>query len=217
MATVGTGAQPELAPQTTGNQVVWLYVNWESYKQLDDKREHQPGTRFTFSEGVLQIMSVGFTHERLNRRLAMLVGLLAESGEVDFEPAGETTFRREDLEKGFQPDSCFYFTCLDELRAKEDVNLDVDPPPDLILEIDITSSSLNRLPLFAAVGVPEVWRYEKGAIKIYQLHGGIYDESPVSQWFPTVNAEQLAGWLATSTTMPHFKWVQTIRRELPRA
>ena len=97
---------------------------------------------------------------------------------------------------------------------KEEVDLAIDPPPDLIIEIDITSSSLNRLPLFAAVGVPEVWRYEKGAIKIYQLHGGIYDESPVSRWFPSASAEQLAQWLTASPTMPHFKWVRAVRNEL---
>ncbi len=216
MATgVSTATQIETIETVSDNVVCLPGVSWASYKKLDQERGEQRGTLLTFSEGVLQIMSTGRKHEHLSFYLARLFELLAEIAEQDFVPAGSTTFDREDLEKGFQPDSCFYLTNLEVMRDKEEVDLSTDPPPDLIIEIDITSSSLNRLPLFAAVGVPEVWRYEKGIIKIYQLQGGIYDESPVSQWFPTVTAQQLAGWLASSRTLPHFKWLQSIRRELP--
>lgn len=214
MAAVSTATQPKIL-QPPGDQVVQVPgISWATYKQLDVERGEQRGTRFTFSEGVLQIMAVGREHEQLNYYLARLFELLAEIAELDFAPAGSTTFDRADLEKGFQPDSCFYITSVDQIRGKKEINLATDPPPDLLLEIDITSSSLNRLPLFAAVGVPEVWRYENGAIKIYQLHGKSYDESPASRWFPLVSAEQLEEWLAVSSTMPHFKWVQMIRDEL---
>ena len=209
MATAVSTAMQLENTEATGDQVVLLPgVSWATYKKLDRERGEQRGTLFTFSEGVLQIMSTGRKHEHLSFYLTRLFELLAEIAEQDFAPAGSTTFDRDDLEKGFQPDSCFYLTNVEVMRGKEEVDLAIDPPPDLIIEIDITSSSLNRLPLFAAVGVPEVWRYVKGSIKIYQLQGGSYHESPVSQWFPAVNAEQLAGWLTTSSTMPHFKWVR---------
>lgn len=217
MAAVSTATQRKIIP-SSGDQVVQVPgVSWATYKQLDEERGEQRGIRFTFSEGVLQIMAVGREHEQLNFYLARLFELLAEIEELDFAPAGSTTFDRADLEKGFQPDSCFYITSVDRIRGQKEINLETDPPPDLLLEIDITSSSLNRLTLFAAVGVPEVWRYENGAIKIYQLHGEIYDESPTSRWFPRVTAEQLAEWLVVSSTLPHFKWVQMIRDEFKQA
>ncbi|NOT60489.1 MAG: Uma2 family endonuclease [Acidobacteria bacterium] len=214
MAAVSTAIQREVI-QPSGNHLIFLSgVSWATYKQLDEERGEQAGTRLTFSEGTLQIMAVGREHERLNYYLARLFDLLAETFDRDFVPAGSTTFDRDDLEKGFQPDSCFYLTNVEAMRDKKEIDLATDPPPDLLLEIDITSSSLNRLPLFAAAGVPEVWRYKNGAIKIYRLHSGIYDESLTSQWFPTVNVEQLADWLKSSRTMPHFKWLRTIRNEL---
>ena len=214
MAAVSTATQLEIV-QVTGDQVVKLpSVGWATYKLLDDERGVQRGTPFTYSEGVLQIMANGREHERLNAYLVRLVDLLAEEFDLDFEPCGSTTMRREDLEKGFEPDSCFYFSNVAIIRQKKEINLAIDPPPDLVIEIDITSSSLNRLPIFAAVGVPEVWRYENGAIKIYQLQGGIYDETEQSMWLPQINATQLAEWLAMSWDMRRQQWVKAVRAEL---
>jgi Uma2 family endonuclease len=213
MSAVSTATKLEIV-QVTGDQVVIIPgVSWETYKRLDDERGEQRGAPFTFSEGVLQIMANGREHERLNANLTRLVDLLAEEFELDFDPSGSTTLRREDLEKGFEPDSCFYFANAALMREKKEIDLAVDPPPDLTLEIGITGSSLNRLPLFAAVGIPEVWRYENGALKIYQLQGEIYDEVDESMWFPQINARQLAKWLVMSWDLPRLQWVKAVRAE----
>ncbi len=214
MAAVSTATQLETI-QVTGNQVVQLPgVSWPTYKQLDDERGEQSGTRFTFSEGVLQIMALGPDHERLSYSLVRIVDTLSENLMPDFEALGSTTMRREDLEKGFEPDSCFYFTNVAEIRAIKKMNLEVNPPPDLIVEVDITNSSLNRLPLFAAVGVPEVWRCENGIIKIYQLHGELYDEATHSRWFPMVSDTKVGEWLAASWRLPRPEWLRMIRDEI---
>jgi Uma2 family endonuclease len=214
MSTVSTATQLKTVT-ITGNHVVQIPdVSWATYKKLDDERGEQRGIPFTYSEGVLQIMANGRAHERLSANLTRLVELLAEEFELDFDPCGSTTLRREDLEKGFEPDSCFYIANAALMRAKKEIDLAIDPPPDLTLEIDITSSSLNRLPIFAAVGIPEVWRYENGAIKIYQLQGEIYNEADESMWFPQIKAAQLARWLAMSWDMPRLQWVKAVRVEL---
>lgn len=80
--------------------------------------------------------------------------------DVDARRLGSKTFKREDLLKGFEPDSCFYIQHVEAISGKDEVDLNTDPPPDLVIEIDITSPSLPRLPIFAGVGVPEVWRYD---------------------------------------------------------
>lgn len=217
MAAVSTATQREVT-QLLGNQVVQVPgVSWATYKQLNNERGEQPGTQLTFSEGVLQIMSLGPTHERLSYDMAKIVDILCETLMPDFQPLGSTTMSREDLEKGFEPDECYYFTHLEEVRALTKISLDVDPPPDLIVEIDITNSSLNRLPLFAAVGVSEVWRYEDQAIKIYQLQSQMYVESEHSRWFPPISAAQLAEWLVANQTMLRGEWLQKIRDEIQAA
>ena len=101
-------------------------------------------------------MVLSTKHERPNRTLALLVEILAEELNMDVQRLGSTTFTREDLDKGFEPDSCFYIQNEARVRGKEEIDLAVDPPPDLVIEIDITSPSLNKFPIYARIGVPEV-------------------------------------------------------------
>jgi hypothetical protein len=111
---------------------------------------------------MLEIMVLSFRHETLNRTLVMLVETetLAEELDIDLINAGSTTCKRVDLARGFEPDTGFYSQRAGHIRSKDEIDLTVDPPPDLVIEIDITSPSLDKLPIYAAVGVPEVWLYQ---------------------------------------------------------
>lgn len=186
-------------------------VTWDTYERLITEHGERCGTRFTYDEGVLQIMVVSSRHERPNRRLATLVEVLAEEWALDIEQLGSMTFKRQDLQKGFEPDSCFYIEHADAIRDREEIDLAVDPPPDLSIEVDITSGSLNRFPIFAAVGIPEVWRFDGKRVAIFQLESGGYVEASNSLALPGVTEGILTLFLAESQTLKSTAWLRKVR------
>ncbi|HMV46469.1 MAG TPA: Uma2 family endonuclease [Blastocatellia bacterium] len=191
--------------------VILNNVSWETYERLLEEQGEHTGTRFTYDEGTLQIMIVSFEHESSNRTLSSIVEALAEGMEVDFEPAGSTTFKRKDIKRGFEPDSSFYFRNPEAIRGKKRINLAKDPPPDLIVEIDVTHGSMDRLPIFAAVGVSEVWRYEDGTLKIYCLENNWYVENAESKLLPGIDADTLTRFVGEGQTMRRFEWLRNVR------
>lgn len=130
-------------------RVVLHGTSWETYERLLADHENHSAPRFTYDRGELEIMSPSPEHEKLNRRLSQLVMALTEEMEIEAEDFGSTTFRREDLERGFEPDSCFYIQNEERVRGKDRIDLAVDPRPDLVIGIDITSPSINKLPIYA--------------------------------------------------------------------
>ena len=200
------------SPISSPEQLVILdRVTWDTYERLITEHGERCGTRFTYDEGVLQIMVVSSRHERPNRRLASLVEVLAEEWALDIEQLGSMTFKRKDLQKGFEPDSCFYIEHADTIRDREEIDLAVDPPPDLSIEVDITSGSLNRFPIFAAVGIPEVWRFDGKRVAIFQLESGDYVEAANSLAFPLVTGEILTLFLEESQKLKSTAWLRKVR------
>jgi len=186
-------------------------VTWETYERLITEHGERSGTRFTFDEGVLQIMVVSSRHEIPNRTLATLVEVLAEEWGVDIARLGSMTFKREDLQKGFEPDSCFYIQHADVISGKKEIDIKVDPPPDLTIEVDITSESLNRFPIFASVGIPEVWRFDGTRVIFYRLESGSYLETSNSQALPKLDAESATQFLEQSLTLRSTVWLRAVR------
>src|ERR671939_1507804 len=157
-------------------RVILHNVRWETYERLLADLQDSSAPRLTYDRGTLEIMSSSSEHERYNRTIAQVVEELAVEMEIDLDNLGSTTFRREDLDRGFEPDSCFYIQNAVRVRGKKRIDLTVDPPPDLVIEIDITSPSLDKFPIYAAVGVPEVWRYDGTHVTMYRLTGERYVE-----------------------------------------
>src|SRR6266700_436280 len=154
-------------PEQTTQRVILRRVSWETYERLLAEHEQCSSPRFTYDRGVLEIMSPSIRHERLNRSLATMCEVIAEELHIELDNAGSTTFKREDLTRGFEPDSCFYVQNVERVRDRDQIDLTVGPPPDLVIEIDISSSSLDRFPIFANIGVPEVWRYDGTRLIIF--------------------------------------------------
>jgi Uma2 family endonuclease len=201
---VNTLAPPE--------QKVFLEVGWETYERLLAEHVNKPGTRFAYDTGRLEIMVVYAGHENPNRTLAQIVDIVAEETGRDLWPAGSTTFKRQDLEKGFEPDSSIYLDAHAEaVRRKEELDLLVDPPPDLVIEIDMTRGSLPRLPIFAAVGVPEVWRYDGARVAFYRLAAGRYEEIERSAALPPLTSRQAGVFLNESSRQKAPVWVRQVR------
>jgi Uma2 family endonuclease len=124
---------------------------------------------------------------------------------------GSTTFRREDWDRGFEPDSCFYIQSVERISGISKLDLAVHPPPDLVIEVDLSHSSLDRLPIYAAVGVPEVWRYNGQELIIFTLAGEAYVMQGDSVALPGVTSTYLAQWVTASKGMKRTAWLRSVR------
>lgn len=180
--------------------VVLHGVSWETYERLLMDFTDSHAVHFTFDRGNLEIMVLSAKHEKPNRTLALFVEFWALANDLDLQSLGSTTFKRKDIGRGFAPDSCFYIANAARIREHEEIDLSVDPPPDLVIEIDITHPSLSKLPILAVVGVPEIWRYANGAVTILHLEDGHYHPQENSGVLPGVTSQYLTQFLVASAT-----------------
>lgn len=192
-------------------RVILHNVSWETYEHLVADLQDSSAPRMTFDRGTLEIMSPSSEHERYNRTIAQIVEELAVEMDVNLDSLGSTTFRREDIDRGFEPDSCFYIKNAARVRGKKRIDLTVDPPPDLVIEIDITSPSLAKFPIFAQVGVPEVWRFDGKQLSIHEISEGEYHSRDESVAFPMVTAADITAFIVESETMERPAWVRKLR------
>jgi Uma2 family endonuclease len=166
-------------------------ISWQQFEiLLHDLGDHR-SARLAYDRGTLEIMTPLPEHEYYKDVIGIAVQDIAEVTEQDYESYGSTTWRREIKEAGLEPDNCFYFQNESRVRGKLEFDLERDPPPDLSLEIDLTSKSLDRLPIYARLGVPELWCYDDGEITIYHLQQSEYIESTRSLVFPTLPIQDL--------------------------
>jgi Uma2 family endonuclease len=200
-----------IALHDTTQRILLPGVRWCTYEALLADMDDTPAARLAYDHGTLEIMVPSFSHEQLNRLLAAIVEALAMGMHLDFINAGSTTFKREDVARGFEPDSCFYLQHVDAVRGHITIDLATDPPPDLLIEIDITHPSLDKLPIYAVIGVPEVWRYDGQRMIIYCLGDGTYSVVDTSVVLPGVTTQQLAHFVLLSTTMPRHAWFAAIQ------
>lgn len=202
-------------------------VGWETYELLVEEDPGRSAPRFFYDRGVLEIVSPSFEHETMADVIASLVKELAVELEIDVVGAGSTTFKREDVSRGFEPDASFYFSeNAAKVRGKRRISLDAgDPPPDLVVEVDITSPSATKLPIYARLGVAEVWRHDGDRLAILGLQQeaeeGYYAEIPESASLAParVPGESLTRFVEEGLTSERPAWTHRARewaRELRR-
>ena len=170
-------------PLTGERRFVIYGVSWKTYKAFRDDVEGR-GVRMTFDGGALELMSPSRAHERLDELIGMLACEWAAVRRIPISSCGSLTMRREDLEKGCEPDKGFYIEHEALMRAHDDFDPEVHPPPDLVIEVDITSPSIRRMPIYAALGVPEVWQHDGEALRFFEWVEGQYSERAHSRCFP---------------------------------
>ena len=192
-------------------RIILENISWDTYQRILEAHRDRSAPRFTYDRGRLEIMSPSAQHEELNRTAARLVEVVAEEMNLDFRGLGSTTFRREDFERGFEPDSCFYIQSVERIKGKTELDLTIDPPPDLVIEIDITSPSIKKLPIFAELGVPEVWRYDGRRWHILALAGAEYVEQKESRALPGVTVEAIERFLDESRRARQPEWLRNVR------
>ena len=202
-----------IALQDTTQRICLSGIRWETYRALLEDLADQHPVSLTYDRGTLELMAPSYAHEEANRVLAMIVEAIVLAQGQDLHPAGSTTFTRADLARGFEPDSCYYLAHAAVVRGKAAIDLTTDPPPDLVLEVDITRTSLDKLPLYAAVGVPEVWRYDGEQVSIYHLREATYSRTDTSTVLPPVTSQLLTSWLHQQHELPYPRWFASIQQQ----
>jgi len=192
-------------------RVVLHNVSWETYERILAEHNDCRSPRFTFDHGELEIVTLSAEHERPSERIADLAKALADAMDLEVEALGSTTFKRQELERGFEPDSCFYVQNFERVRGKDRIDLAVDPPPDLVVEVDITSPSISKLPILAEFGVPEVWRFDGERLSMLRLVQGSYKEVDMSEVFPGVSAQAISQLLEGGKSLGETGWLRLVR------
>jgi len=158
-------------------------IRWETFVDLAEQRRGSV-PRMTFDNGVLELMSPRRQHENIGCLIGRLVETYTEVLGIEIQSVASTTFKRKDLQKAFEADESYYIQHAEQIRPKEEIDLAIDPPPDLVIEVEITSSAIRKLKLFAAMGVPEVWRHDGERLQMFALQDDQYEAIHFSKSLP---------------------------------
>lgn len=199
-------------PLMQEQRVVMSNVSWETYEGLLAANISSSSPRITYDQGVLEIANLSFKHEDLTAIVAAIAELVAEECGIEFEKLGSATFRRRDFKKGAEPDGCFYIQNVERIRGKEEVDLLVDPPPDLVVEVEVTNPAVDKLPIWARLGVPELWLTDGQGVRILQLSGGEYEPVKQSQALPLLSETVLSEFLEQRKTLTMLAWRKMVRQ-----
>jgi Uma2 family endonuclease len=198
-------------PEQATKTIILDNISWETYQRLLADRGERAKPRYAYDRGRLEIMVSSFEHENLKHDIATLVEVIAEELQLDLVGAASTTFDREGLTQGFEPDACFYLQNAARVRGRKRIDLAIDPPPELVIEIDVTSPSLDKFPIFAGLGIEEVWRYHKQVLTVFRLQGAIYEKLQASEVLPGIAADTLTRLIANSQQMKRTEWLREVR------
>ncbi|WP_413166361.1 Uma2 family endonuclease [Capilliphycus salinus ALCB114379] len=191
-------------------------IRWETYEHLLKDISQQRRLRLTYYQGELEIMVPSPEHEFYKEVIGRFVETLAEELQVSIYPLGSTTFKQA-KNTGAEPYKCFYIRNIERVRGKKRLNFVEDPPPDLVVEIDITSSSDTRLKIYAELGVPEVWIYNRESLLIKQLQNQAeYISTNQSLFFPNLPLNEITTFLTQAETMDYLTLVREFRQWIRR-
>ncbi|NJO15792.1 MAG: Uma2 family endonuclease [Thioploca sp.] len=204
---------PIIEPTFLEEQRVLLHnISWQTFKTLLVELGESRASRLTYDQGCLEIMAPQSAHENANRLMELLIGILVEELNLEIKRTGSLTCKRDDLTRGAEPDSCYYIQQEAKVRHKDKIDLTVDPPPDLVIEIEYTLAALPKLPIYAALGVPELWRYNGKQLFIYQLVAGEYQVCQSSPTFASINIAEIPRFLQASKQQGEVTMAKTFRQ-----
>ncbi|WP_068818936.1 Uma2 family endonuclease [Phormidesmis priestleyi] len=194
-----------------GQRVVLQDITWQEFERvLEELGEHR-AARIAYENGLLEIIAPLPEHEDNKEIIGDLIKDLLEELDVEFRSLGSTTYTSEGMMKGIEPDQCFYIQNEPAIRGKKRLDLSIDPPPDLALEIDVTSRTHRSI--YAALKMPELWRFENGNLQINILRQDRYEESPESAIFPNLPlSEAIPRYLRESKIVGRNKALKAFRQ-----
>jgi Uma2 family endonuclease len=201
----------EILQPTAAQRFVLSGIDWDTYLCFSDLLGER-NIRFNYKDGELEFMTLSPEHQRAKHLLALFLGVVSMEMEIDIAGFGSMTCRREDLERGFEPDECYWIAHEAQMRGRKEIDLSRDPPPDLLLEVEISRTFVNRLAIAAGLGVPEIWRYDGQTIHIMLLNAeGKYVESPRSQAFPFFPVAELVRFLHQDANQSETQLLRAFR------
>ena len=180
-------------------------VGWNEYEELLAAVGEASGLRISFEDGTLQIMTLSQRHEKYSTLIERMVDRLSSFLRVKVLFYGSATMRKREKQKGVEPDACFYIQNASLVGTKDEIDFNTDPPPDVVVEIDLHHDSISKFPIYAALGVPEFWRYDGNVLIIYLLRDGQYQLSDVSESLPLLTAAVLTEFLARTSKEDQYE------------
>jgi Uma2 family endonuclease len=197
---------PEKSASLT-QRVLLHGISWPTYKRLLAELGDQRASRLAYDQGMLEITMPSDRQETHKKLLERMIETLTEELEIPAKSFGSTTLNRDDLERGAEPDSCYYIQHVNHIEGRH-VALATDPPPDRIIEVDISSPSGRRLEIYKQLKVPEIWRYASGGVQIYQLREGACVPCDASLAFPLVSASVINQFLQQAETQDNTSFIR---------
>ena len=199
--------------EASETRMVLENVSWETFVALADERRGSV-PRMTYSEGVLEMMSPKRKHENIGRLIGRMVEAYSEIKGIEILSVASVTVKRSDLKKAYEADESYYVTNIDQVLAKEELDFEVDPAPDLVVEVELTSSAIEKMELFAAMQVREVWRHDGTSVQFYRWLNGRYDMIPTSVELPGLDAALINRFLEKRLEAGETTFIRAFRREI---
>lgn len=188
-------------------------VEWETYVALSDQRRGSV-PRMSYDNGVLEMMSPKREYENIGCLIGRMIETYSEVKNIEIISVASVTVKRSDLSKAFEADESYYVRNADRLLPKKELDFSIDPAPDLVVEVEMTSSAINKMQLFAAMGVLEVWRHDGHRLQMAELVDGVYQPMPSSLQLPGLTAAQVDEVLSQRNTTGETKLIQDFRARI---
>jgi Uma2 family endonuclease len=197
-----------------GRTILLTGVSWPEYEQFLRDFWENTNLSFAYNDGKLEILTKSLTHENYSRSIYNLVLVYCEHFDIDIEGRGSATFKRSEFEKGVEPDECFYLKNVEKVIGLNQIDLEEYPLPDIAVEIDITTDSLDKFPIYAALEVPELWVFDGTTMKFYELSGKSYNQIEKSCALPLLSANLLTEFLVLNHEKGQTAALKEFRRWL---
>ena len=190
-------------------------ISWQTYKLMLAEMGSERQNRIAYELGTVEIMTPLMPHENSNRLIEVFIGVMSEELGLEIKRTGSLTLSRDDLKRGGEPDSSYYIQNESLVRGKENIDLAIDPPPDLVLEVEYSSSAIDKLTLYASMGIPELWRFNGSVLRVYILAERQYTEVEYSSTFEPIPVKEITRFLQqakvkgeNATTRDFRAWIK---------
>ena len=175
-------------------------ISWQTFKTMLAEMGSQRNNRLAYELGTVEIMTPLMPHENSNRLIEVFIGVMCEESGFEIKRTGSLTLTRDDLERGGEPDSSYYIQNESLVRDRGNIDLTIDPPPDLVLEVEYSRSAIDKLALYASIRIPELWRFNGSVLRVYTLTDGQYTEVESSPTFAPIPVKEIPRFLQQAKT-----------------
>ncbi len=202
-----------LCVEPAETRMVLENVAWATFVELANQRRGSV-PRMTYDKGILEMMSPKRQHENLGRLIGRMVEAYSESRDIEIISVKSMTVKRSDLKKAFESDESYYIAHAVQLLEKEELDFEIDPPPDLVIEVEITTSAIDKMQLYATMQIPEVWRHDGRSLQMFRWVEGSYMPIESSNQLPELQAALMNQMLASRLTTGETKLIKDFRQRI---